>query len=57
MHRSHMVFRMREAERRQFDLEAAIYRGGFDAKRGRICVLGIDPDPDVIRKYRLKGGS
>jgi hypothetical protein len=52
-----MVSRMREAERRQFDLGATIYRGGFDAKRGRICVLGIDPDPDVIRKYRLKGGS
>ena len=57
-----MVSRMREAERSQFDLEATIYRGGFDTKRGRICVprgrgLGIDPDPDVIRKYRLKGGS
>jgi len=57
-----MVSRVREAERCRFDLEATIYRDGFDAKRGWICVprgrgLGIDPDPDVIRKYRLKGGS
>jgi hypothetical protein len=29
---------MREAERSRFDLEATIYRGGFDVKRGRICL-------------------
>ena len=57
-----MVSRVREAERRRLDLEATIYRDGFDAKRGRICVprgrgSGIDPDPDVIRKCRLKGAS
>jgi len=58
----HTLSRMREAERRRFDLEATIYLGGFDPKHSGICVprgrgLGIDPDPDAIRKYRLKGGS
>jgi L-alanine-DL-glutamate epimerase-like enolase superfamily enzyme len=45
-------------EWRWFDLEAAIYGGALRPKRGRIAVpqaagLGIDPDPHVIRKYRL----
>jgi L-alanine-DL-glutamate epimerase-like enolase superfamily enzyme len=56
------VSRMHEAERRRFDLEATIYRGGFDPKRDRIRAPrgrghGIDPDPNIMRKYRLKGGS
>jgi L-alanine-DL-glutamate epimerase-like enolase superfamily enzyme len=45
-------------EWRWFDLEATIYGDALSTKRGRISVplgpgLGIDPDPNVIRKYRL----
>ena len=29
----HIVSRMREAERRWFNLQATIYRGGFEPKR------------------------
>jgi L-alanine-DL-glutamate epimerase-like enolase superfamily enzyme len=43
-------------EWRCFDLEAQLYGGAFAPKGGRILVpqapgLGIDPDPEVIRKY------
>ena len=46
-------------EWRWFDLEANIYKGALAPKRGRISVpqgpgLGIDPDPDIIRRYRWK---
>jgi L-alanine-DL-glutamate epimerase-like enolase superfamily enzyme len=45
-------------EWRWFDLEATIYGSALSPKRGRISVpqqagLGIEPDPDVVRKYRL----
>lgn len=45
-------------EWRWFDLEAAIYGRALRPKHGRIPVpqgpgLGIDPDPDVIEKFRL----
>jgi L-alanine-DL-glutamate epimerase-like enolase superfamily enzyme len=45
-------------EWRPFDLEATIYGDELSPKKGRISVpqapgLGIDPDPDVVRKYRL----
>jgi L-alanine-DL-glutamate epimerase-like enolase superfamily enzyme len=45
-------------EWRWFDLEATIYGAALEPKRGRIAVpqgagLGLDPDPDVIRKFRL----
>jgi L-alanine-DL-glutamate epimerase-like enolase superfamily enzyme len=45
-------------EWRRFDLEAAIYGRAFRPQHGRISVpqgagLGIDPDPDVIEKFRL----
>lgn len=45
-------------EWRWFDLAAATYGEALKPKDGRIAVpqgpgLGIDPDPDVIRKYRL----
>ncbi|SFO95513.1 L-alanine-DL-glutamate epimerase [Bradyrhizobium sp. Ghvi] len=45
-------------EWRRFDLEAAIYGRAFSPKHGRISVprgagLGIDPDPDVIGRFRL----
>jgi L-alanine-DL-glutamate epimerase-like enolase superfamily enzyme len=45
-------------EWRWFDLEATIYGRAFRPKPGRIVVpqgagLGIDPDPDVIGKFRL----
>lgn len=45
-------------EWRWFDLEATIYGEALKPKRGRIGVptdagLGIEPDPDVIRRYRL----
>ncbi|SDH90015.1 L-alanine-DL-glutamate epimerase [Bradyrhizobium sp. Rc2d] len=45
-------------EWRWFDLEATTYGEALRPKGGRIAVpqgpgLGIDPDPDVIRKYRL----
>ena len=45
-------------EWRWFDLEATIYGAALSPKQGRISVpqgpgLGIDPDPDVVRKYRL----
>jgi L-alanine-DL-glutamate epimerase-like enolase superfamily enzyme len=44
-------------EWRLFDLEASIYGRALAPKRGRISVpegpgLGIDPDPDIIRRYR-----
>ena len=43
-------------EWRRFDLEAQIYAGALTPKGGRISVpqgagLGLDPDPNVIRKY------
>jgi len=46
-------------EWRWFDVEAPIYGGALTPARGRISVpqgpgLGIDPDPDVIRAYRMK---
>ena len=46
-------------EWRWFDLEATIYGNALKPKRGRIAVpqgpgLGVDPDPDMIRKYRLE---
>src|SRR5258706_644674 len=45
-------------EWRWFDLEATIYGRALSPKRGRISVpqgagLGIDPDADVIGKFRL----
>jgi L-alanine-DL-glutamate epimerase-like enolase superfamily enzyme len=45
-------------EWRWFDLEATIFGAALSPKHGRIAVpqgpgLGIDPDPDVVRKYRL----
>ncbi|HLG81892.1 MAG TPA: mandelate racemase/muconate lactonizing enzyme family protein [Bradyrhizobium sp.] len=45
-------------EWRCFDLEATIYGAALKPKHGRIAVpqgpgLGLDPDPDVIRTYRL----
>ncbi|MGY8635213.1 mandelate racemase/muconate lactonizing enzyme family protein [Bradyrhizobium sp. 14AA] len=45
-------------EWRWFDLEATIYGAALEPKRGRVAVprgpgLGLDPDPDVVRKYRL----
>ncbi|HEX9472450.1 MAG TPA: mandelate racemase/muconate lactonizing enzyme family protein [Bradyrhizobium sp.] len=45
-------------EWRWFDLEATIYGQALRPKHGRISVphgagLGIDPDPDVIGKFRL----
>jgi L-alanine-DL-glutamate epimerase-like enolase superfamily enzyme len=45
-------------EWRWFDLEATIYGGALQPKHGRVPVpqgpgLGIEPDSDVIRKYRL----
>jgi L-alanine-DL-glutamate epimerase-like enolase superfamily enzyme len=45
-------------EWRWFDLEASIYGAAFAPRDGRIAVpqgpgLGIDPDPDVIRNFRL----
>jgi L-alanine-DL-glutamate epimerase-like enolase superfamily enzyme len=45
-------------EWRCFDLEATIYGDALTPKRGRIAVpqgagLGIDPDPSVVRKFRL----
>jgi L-alanine-DL-glutamate epimerase-like enolase superfamily enzyme len=45
-------------EWRCFDLEATIYGPALQPKHGRIAVprgagLGIDPDPDVIRAFRL----
>jgi L-alanine-DL-glutamate epimerase-like enolase superfamily enzyme len=44
-------------EWRWFDLEATIYGRALRPKHGRISVpqgagLGIDPDPDVIGKFR-----
>ena len=46
-------------EWRLFDLEASTYGDAFAPKHGRISVpqgpgLGIDPDPDIIRRYRWK---
>lgn len=46
-------------EWRWFDLEAAIYGRAFKPKHGRISVprgagLGIDPDPEIIGKFRLR---
>jgi L-alanine-DL-glutamate epimerase-like enolase superfamily enzyme len=45
-------------EWRWFNLEATIYGHALSPRQGRISVpqgsgLGIDPDPDVVRKYRL----
>jgi len=45
-------------EWRYFDLEARIYGDAVRAERGRILVpqgpgLGVDPDPEVIRAYRM----
>ena len=45
-------------EWRWFDLEATIYGAELSPKHGRISVpqgpgLGIEPDPDVVGKYRL----
>jgi L-alanine-DL-glutamate epimerase-like enolase superfamily enzyme len=45
-------------EWRRFDLEATTYGDALRPKHGRISVpqgpgLGIDPDPDVVRKFRL----
>lgn len=45
-------------EWRWFDLEATIYGDALAPKQGRISVpqgpgLGMDPDPDVVRTYRL----
>jgi L-alanine-DL-glutamate epimerase-like enolase superfamily enzyme len=45
-------------EWRRFDLEATIYGSALSPKHGRISVpkgpgLGIDPDPDVVRMFRL----
>jgi L-alanine-DL-glutamate epimerase-like enolase superfamily enzyme len=45
-------------EWRWFDLEAIIYGRALGPKHGRISVpqgpgLGIDPDPDVVEKFRL----
>lgn len=45
-------------EWRRFDLEATIYGSALGAKGGRISIpqgpgLGIDPDPDVVRTFRL----
>lgn len=45
-------------ELRWFDLEASLYGEAFTPKEGRISVpqgpgLGIDPDRDVIRTYRI----
>jgi L-alanine-DL-glutamate epimerase-like enolase superfamily enzyme len=45
-------------EWRWFDLETTIYGAALQPSHGRISVpqgpgLGIDPDPDVIRKFRL----
>jgi L-alanine-DL-glutamate epimerase-like enolase superfamily enzyme len=45
-------------EWRWFDLETTIYGAALQPSRGRIAVpqgpgLGIDPDPDVIRQFRL----
>jgi L-alanine-DL-glutamate epimerase-like enolase superfamily enzyme len=45
-------------EWRWFDLEATIYGAALEPRRGRIAVpqgagLGLDPDPAVVRKYRL----
>ena len=45
-------------EWRWFDLEATIYGDALSVKGGRISVpkgpgLGFDPDPDVIRLYRV----
>jgi L-alanine-DL-glutamate epimerase-like enolase superfamily enzyme len=44
-------------EWRWFDLEATIYGSALNPKRSRISVpqgpgLGIDPDPDVVRRFR-----
>jgi L-alanine-DL-glutamate epimerase-like enolase superfamily enzyme len=44
-------------EWRWFDLEATIYGSAISPKRGRIAVpqragLGIEPDPDVVSRYR-----
>ena len=46
-------------EWRLFDLEASTYGGALAPKHGRISVpqgpgLGIDPDPDIIGRYRWK---
>jgi L-alanine-DL-glutamate epimerase-like enolase superfamily enzyme len=45
-------------EWRRFDLEATIYGSALTPRHGRISVpkgpgLGIDPDPDVVRTFRL----
>lgn len=45
-------------EWRWFNLEASLYGRAFTPKHGRIAVpqgpgLGIDPDPDVVRKFRF----
>jgi len=45
-------------EWRWFDLDTTIYGAALQPLHGRIAVpqgpgLGIDPDPDVIRTYRL----
>ena len=45
-------------EWRWFNLETTIYGAALQPSRGRIAVphgpgLGIDPDPDVIRKFQL----
>ena len=49
-------------EWRYFDLEAQVYGGALVPTDGRISIpqgpgLGIDPDPDVIRDYLVRGGS
>jgi L-alanine-DL-glutamate epimerase-like enolase superfamily enzyme len=45
-------------EWRRFDLEATIYGSALSPKHGRISLpngpgLGMDPDPDVVRTFRL----
>jgi L-alanine-DL-glutamate epimerase-like enolase superfamily enzyme len=45
-------------EWRCFDLEARIYGDSLTAERGRVLVpqgpgLGMDPDPEVVRAYRM----
>lgn len=45
-------------ERFYFDLDATLYRGAIDPVKGKLAVpqgpgLGIEPDPEVIAKYRV----